>query len=70
MCTVVGGVRMCEQGGGGGRVGFARALLRCSRYSHSTETHFHQREDGPAAQTARRRMGKFAGPGCERGCWQ
>lgn len=54
----------------GGRVGFARTLLRCSRYSHSTEMHFHQLEDGPATQTARGRMGKFSGPDCGRGCWQ
>lgn len=49
--------------GEGGRMGFARALFRCSRYSHSTETHFHQAEDGVAAQTARGRMEKFVGPG-------
>uniref|UniRef100_A0A9L0T3X7 SHOX homeobox 2 n=1 Tax=Equus caballus TaxID=9796 RepID=A0A9L0T3X7_HORSE len=53
--------------GEGERVGFVRILLRCSGYSHSTETHFHQPEDRPAAQTARGRMGKFSGLAAGRG---
>ena len=52
----------------GERVGFARALLGCSRYSHYTQMHFHQPEDGPR-RTAGRRVGKFWGPGCRSGCW-
>lgn len=53
--------------GEGERAGFVRILLRCSGYSHSTETHFHQPEDRPAAQTARGRMGKFSGLAAGRG---
>lgn len=37
-------------------MGFARAFLGCSRYSHSTQMHFHQPEDGPR-RTAGRRVG-------------
>lgn len=68
VCTVVGGVRVCVCVEEGERVGFARAFLGCSRYSHSTQMHFHQPEDGPR-RTAGRRVGKFWGPGCRSGCW-
>lgn len=59
MCTVVGGVRVCVREGV--CVGFAPDLLRRPRYSHFSETHFHQPEDGPAAQMARRRRASSPG---------
>lgn len=60
VCAVVGGVRVSV---GRGRVGLCAPFSDAPAIPIPPKSIFHRREDGASAQTARGRLGKFAGAG-------